>query len=128
MFSSAKTFTFLAVLFATASVQAAYSGVATWYNTGLGACGETSYDHELIAAVAVPVFDNYPGYARGNPNNNPICGRRAKVTWGGKSVNVKIQDVCPGCGDQGIDLSPAAFMQLASLDEGVLPHAKWTII
>ncbi|KAF9259314.1 hypothetical protein L218DRAFT_947717 [Marasmius fiardii PR-910] len=125
MFSSAKTFTLVTVLFAATSVQA-YTGAATWYNTGLGACGKTNNDNQLIAAVAAPIFDNYPGHTS-NPNKNPICGKTATVTWGGKSVTVTIEDECPGCGSQGIDLSPAAFKKLASLDVGVLSGAKWTI-
>ncbi|KAK4222851.1 hypothetical protein QBC38DRAFT_426536 [Podospora fimiseda] len=32
----------------------------------------------------------------GNPNNNPLCGKKIKVSHNGKSVTVKVTDRCPG--------------------------------
>ncbi|KAL0579471.1 hypothetical protein V5O48_002513 [Marasmius crinis-equi] len=102
------------------------TGDATFYDPGLGACGKTNNGGQLIAAVAAPVFDGFPG-AGANPNANPICGKKAKVTFKGKSVTVNIVDRCPGCGSSGIDLSPAAFSKLASQSVGRLTGVKWTI-
>ena len=54
-----------------------------------------------------------------NPNNNPLCGRKAKVTCtdekcqGGQDVTVTILDKCPGCDSGSLDLSPTAFEQLS---------------
>ncbi|KAF9254234.1 hypothetical protein L218DRAFT_886719, partial [Marasmius fiardii PR-910] len=98
----------------------------TFYTPGLGACGRTNNANELVAAAAAQVFDTFPGHTS-NPNNNPICGKKAVVTFGGKSVTVTIVDRCPGCGSAGIDLSPAAFQQLAPLSQGRLPGTKWTV-
>ena len=47
----------------------------------------------MVAAVAHQFFDSYPG-AGPNPNNNPICGRKAKVYYGDKSCVVAIVDKC----------------------------------
>ena len=67
---------------------------------GLGACGITNKDTDYIAAVSHLLFDNFPyvsaviiprhqithcstflsGYKAGNPNNNPMCGRRVIAT------------------------------------------------
>ena len=33
----------------------------------------------MIAAISEQAFDGYPG-ATGNPNNNPICGKKVKAT------------------------------------------------
>ena len=53
------------------------SSTGTYYATGLGACGITNTDSDYIAAVSHTLFDTYPGYNGVNPNNNPICGRKA---------------------------------------------------
>ncbi|KAF9259827.1 hypothetical protein L218DRAFT_1079689 [Marasmius fiardii PR-910] len=111
---------------AAAQVGSTHTGDATFYTPGLGACGKTNNANELVAAAAAPVFDNFPGHTA-NPNKNPICGKKAKVTFGGKSVTVTIVDRCPGCGSSGIDLSPAAFQKLAPLSKGRLSGAKWTV-
>jgi expansin (peptidoglycan-binding protein) len=46
-----------------------------------------------------------------------MCGKMATVSWQGKSVRVRVVDECPECGYDNLDLSPAAFEQLA--DKGV---------
>ncbi|KAG7091844.1 hypothetical protein E1B28_008247 [Marasmius oreades] len=115
-----------AVTIAEAQIASAtYNGDATYYAPGLGACGRNNNANELVAAVAATIFDTFPG-ATANPNNNPICGRPAVVTYQGKSVTVTIVDRCPGCGTTGIDLSPAAFQILAPLSVGRIP-VQWTV-
>lgn len=52
-----------------------------------------------------------------NPNHSKACGRSARVTAGGKSVNVRVVDRCGDCPQHNIDLSPTAFQQLAPLSE-----------
>jgi hypothetical protein len=52
---------------------------ATWYNPGLGACGISNSDSDLIVAVSATTFDQFPG-ATGNPNNNPICNRGIQIS------------------------------------------------
>ncbi|KAG7093151.1 hypothetical protein E1B28_009434 [Marasmius oreades] len=103
-----------------------HTGDVTFYTPGLGACGHTNNANEFVAAAAAPVFDTFPG-ATANPNNNPICGKQTTVTYQGKSVTVTLVDRCPGCGNGGIDLSPAAFQRLASLDKGRLSGAQWSV-
>ncbi|KAK1227404.1 hypothetical protein PQX77_009605 [Marasmius sp. AFHP31] len=104
-----------------------FTGDATFYAPGLGSCGKTNNGGQLVAAVAAPVFDKFPG-AGPNPNKNPICGKKARVTFKNKSVTVSLVDRCPGCGNSGIDLSPAAFEKLASKSVGRLKGVKWTIL
>lgn len=83
------------------------------------------------------------GYKGGDPNQNPICGRKitatceyALISWHlsstdhlsdkGKSVTVAITDRCVGCAITDLDFSPAAFNELASPDAGRLTDVKWT--
>ncbi|KAI3609335.1 expansin family protein [Moniliophthora roreri] len=116
------------------SAQAAPSLVArqnvgdvTFYTPGLGSCGLSNGPGELVAAVSAAIFDTFPG-AGPNPNLNPICGKRARVTIAGKSVDVTVVDRCPGCVGGSIDLSPAAFNILADPSFGRIPGASWTFI
>jgi len=100
-----------------------YTGDATFYGIGLGACGKTSYEPDLIAAVSYLLFDEFAvtEAEKGNPNLNPICGRKAKATLEGfGSVIVTILDECMGCQIKGsLDFSMAAFNQLTYNQEGV---------
>ncbi|KAJ7038092.1 RlpA-like double-psi beta-barrel-protein domain-containing protein-containing protein [Mycena alexandri] len=102
------------------------TGDGTYYNTGLDACGLTDSDSSsFIAAVSIDLFDNYPGYTGGNPNNNPMCNRQVKATYQGKSVTVRVVDRCTGCASQDLDFSPLAFQELAPLAVGRLTGMTW---
>ncbi|KAI0080106.1 hypothetical protein K474DRAFT_395167 [Panus rudis PR-1116 ss-1] len=123
-----------------------HTGDGTFYNPGLGACGTTSHNEDFMAAIAHEDFDNYPGYHDGNPNHNPICGKKVRATCKydstvslrtftefipvgqGKSVEVTIVDRCGDCAPGALDFSPAAFDQLASESVGRLHGMTWTFI
>ncbi|KAH7098367.1 barwin-like endoglucanase [Auriculariales sp. MPI-PUGE-AT-0066] len=99
--------------------NAMQTGEMTFYNTGMTACGVTKSDTELVAAVSQLFFDTYPG-ATGNPNANPVCGQQATITnpATGKSVTVGIFDRCVSCAFGDIDITPAAFNQIADPNDG----------
>jgi len=103
-----------------------HTGDGTFYATGLGACGITNNDSDMIAAIAHANFDSFPGYAGGNPNNNPICGKQVTAHYQGKSVTVTITDRCGGCEEDALDFSPAAFDQLADPSIGRLHGVTWS--
>ncbi|KAI9281771.1 RlpA-like double-psi beta-barrel-protein domain-containing protein-containing protein [Umbelopsis sp. AD052] len=54
------------------------------------------------------------------------CGKKVKVTSGSKSVIVTINDACPECKEGSIDLTQAAFKELADLNTGVV-DISWTL-
>ncbi|KAJ8095001.1 hypothetical protein PM082_010219 [Marasmius tenuissimus] len=87
----------------------AYSGDATWYqpNGGYGACGYKLQNSDMI--VALP---------RGHYANGGKCNKHLTVHYKNKSVNVKVADLCPGCGPNDVDLSEGAFKKLSGLDVG----------
>ncbi|MFF5568442.1 RlpA-like double-psi beta-barrel domain-containing protein [Streptomyces sp. NPDC012623] len=89
------------------------AGQATWYNTGLGACGRYNNDSELVVAVSATVYGTYP-----NPNNSPVCGRQLNVTGPLGAVTVTVVDRCGACGTNDVDLSPAAFSRIGDLNVG----------
>ncbi|KAA1074994.1 hypothetical protein PGT21_026636 [Puccinia graminis f. sp. tritici] len=100
------------------------SGDATYYGTGMGACGIVSNDNSMIAAASHLLFDSFPG-ATANPNLNPICGRKVKATYQGKSVVVELVDRCTGCALHDLDFSPAAFAQIGPMERGRLHGMTW---
>jgi len=102
-----------------------HTGEATFYGTGLGACGITNKDTDYICAVSQLLFDGFEGYTGGDPNSNPICGRKIKATYKGKTVTVAVTDRCVGCKINDLDFAPSAFDQLASQDLGRLQGLTW---
>jgi len=100
------------------------TGQATFYATGLGACGITNSDTDHIIAVSELLFDTYPG-ATANPNLNPICNRKIKASYQGKSVTVTVTDRCTACAYTDLDFSPSAFDILADESLGRLSGMTW---
>ncbi|KAJ4465682.1 hypothetical protein C8J55DRAFT_248768 [Lentinula edodes] len=99
---------------------------AGFYAPGLGACGIVNTDTDFIVAMTHIVFDAYPGYD--GVDCNPICNRPIVVTSRivqGKSVEVTVTDDCVACGNNEIQLSPAAFEQLADESEGLI-DVSWS--
>ncbi|MEU9193332.1 RlpA-like double-psi beta-barrel domain-containing protein [Streptomyces hundungensis] len=89
---------------------------ATFYSTGLGACGKVNNDADFVVALNSAQFGGgYPG---------PQCGKHIKITYKGKSATATIVDECPGCSYAGLDLSPGLFRHFASQDESVI-YVDW---
>jgi len=98
-----------------------------FYATGLGACGITNNDGQYIAAVSHLFFDSYPGYDGVNPNNNPMCGKTAIVTYNSVTISVSLTDRCEACAYGDLDFSPTAFDQLADPSVGRISGMTWYI-
>ncbi|TDL28709.1 hypothetical protein BD410DRAFT_811779 [Rickenella mellea] len=108
-----------------AATPAPAANAGTFYGIGLGSCGWTNGGDDLIAAVSWKLYDSFPGYQGGNPNNNPVCGRKVTAHYNGKSTQVTIVDRCTGCAETDLDFSPAAFNQLADFALGRIHGVKW---
>ncbi|KAI1460033.1 RlpA-like double-psi beta-barrel-protein domain-containing protein-containing protein [Annulohypoxylon moriforme] len=91
----------------------AFSGDMTYYAPGLGACGKYNNANDHIVAVAPAQYGN-----DANPNKAKVCGKKIKIHYGGKTATATVVDKCPECASGSIDVSPAVFKQLASLDKG----------
>jgi hypothetical protein len=101
------------------------TGDATYYDVGLGACGWDNGDDEMVVAVSQLLYDKYPGYKGGNPNNNPVCGKKIIASLNGKSVEVKVVDRCVGCQQKDLDFSMAAFLKIGSVAHGREKGMTW---
>jgi len=99
------------------------SGDATYYGIGLGACGWTNHEPDLIAAVSHAMFDSFATTEaeKNDSNLNSICGRMATAYLAGHgTVTVKIVDKCMGCNITGsLDFSMAAFNKLTNFGQAV---------
>jgi len=99
---------------ATVRVRAAdvtHTGRGTFFDPGLGACGDTNTDSDPVVAIGIGRF--------GSGGN---CFQWMKITntANGNTVFGQTLDACESCGDSDIDMSPSLFEQLAPLSEGVI--------
>lgn len=85
----------------------------THYTPGLGACETVNRADEMVAALNKPQFGTFP-----RAMNSPWCQQCVLAKYQEKSVKVRIVDLCPSCSYGDLDLSPAAFSQLAELGVG----------
>ncbi|KAJ7128419.1 RlpA-like double-psi beta-barrel-protein domain-containing protein-containing protein [Mycena epipterygia] len=76
---------------------------ATFYlpGGGTGACGNSIQNSDFSVALSSANYDNGAHFQ-------------------GKSITVKVEDLCPGCASNGIDLTEGAFESLANKDLGVI--------
>lgn len=93
-------------------------GVATFYDSdGGGAC---SYDPGPDPLTAAMNEADYEGSA--------ACGAHVLVQAGGKSITVRITNLCPApCRPGQLDLSAEAFALLAPPVKGEIP-VTWTLV
>ncbi|MEM1007864.1 MAG: expansin EXLX1 family cellulose-binding protein [Myxococcota bacterium] len=92
-------------------------GEATYYiANGIGNCSLPVRDTQNVAAL------NTTDYASAR-----WCGACARISGPKGDVIVKISDRCPGCGPGDIDLSSAAFAQIAELEQGRI-DIRWQLV
>lgn len=88
------------------------SGDLTYYQVGLGACGEDDSgkdDTDNIVALSHLLMGE-------QSNGNPYCGKTITISYGGKQVVATVKDKCMGCAMNNIDGKP-------SYSYHILPHA-----
>jgi hypothetical protein len=73
------------------TISSPCSGDMTFYDTGLGSCGDTDDGTvEDIVALAHGIMGPLS-------NTNPLCGKTITVSYGGKTVKATVKDKCMGC-------------------------------
>ncbi|KIY46512.1 hypothetical protein FISHEDRAFT_47203, partial [Fistulina hepatica ATCC 64428] len=88
-----------------------YSGQATYFEVGLGACGWTSVDSDHIVALATPDYDG-----------GAHCGATVSISdSSGTSATATVADECPSCSSGDLDMSPSLFQVFEDLSVGVFP-------
>jgi expansin len=95
-----------------------HQGQATYYAaTGAGACSFDPSPNDLMVAAMNAV----------DYNNAFYCGAYLQVTGPNAVITLRIVDLCPECPAGNLDLSQAAFAQIAPLYLGRVPIA-WRVI
>jgi Lytic transglycolase len=107
------------------SISQPMTGSATYYNDiGYGACG-TPVDASVQDLVAV----SYQWWTAPNPNDDPLCrGISVQLTYNGNTITVPVEDKCPSCAADHIDLSQQVFQELAPLSQGVINGITWEFV
>ncbi|KAF8262552.1 RlpA-like double-psi beta-barrel-protein domain-containing protein-containing protein, partial [Lactarius quietus] len=95
-----------------------HTGRGTWYITGLGACGWTNSNSQLVVAMPLSLYEE---------NNGSNCGQMVEISYGGKTVKAEMVDNCPSCSDNDLDMSQATFKSLAPLSVGVI-EISWQFV
>lgn len=95
-----------------------FSGMAGVYLPGLGLCGETHTEADLVAGVSLAQF-----------LGGAHCGDEIEVTRDGTgaTTTATVVDLCVTCLSGDIDLSPAAFDRIGATSEGRV-KVKWDFL
>ncbi|KAF6845196.1 allergen asp f7 [Colletotrichum musicola] len=101
-----------------------HTGDMTFYAVGLGACGEDDSGKDRTENI-VALSQHLMGPVS---NGNEYCGKKIKITVGGKSTTATVRDKCMGCAPNNIDVSEKCFLELFS-DLGVgRDTVQWSFI
>jgi len=90
-----------------------YTGQATWFDVGLGACGKWSQPSDFIVALDTPLY----GY--GSPG--PQCFKSVVIHGEGTCSVAVIMDECPSCAEGSLDMSKGLFESFTNLGVGEFP-------
>lgn len=96
-----------------------FTGDATWYELG-GNPVNCGYPTDSLPPYYAAL--NGPQYGAAD-----YCGACILAEGPNGSVELLIVDQCPGCAMGDIDLSPAAFEQIAALDDGRV-DVSWRVV
>jgi hypothetical protein len=95
-----------------------YSGRATYYAAGLGACGTYNSGSDFIVALNAAQYGNMG-------QRSSWCGKTIAITYNGNTQYATVQDACPSCPYGGLDMSEGLFKAFASTSVGVF-QMSWT--
>jgi hypothetical protein len=101
----------------TLSKRQTFSGRATYFAVGLGACGWNNVASDYIVAL------NTAQYGSGSPG--PECGKSITISYNGNTATATIADECPSCGYGDLDFSQGLFEHFASTDVGQFQMSWW---
>jgi len=91
------------------------TGDGTYYDPGVavGSCGWSNVASDHVAAMSYEIYGTFA-----NPAMSPVCGACLNVTGPKGTVKVKMVDRCQGCSSGDLDLSTAAFDEIADQSTG----------
>ncbi|CDU26298.1 uncharacterized protein SPSC_06492 [Sporisorium scitamineum] len=93
-----------------------FQGKGTFFTPDQGACGKWNTGTDKIVALSSDIYQG-----------GKHCFEGVRICHGGKCVNAKVADLCPGCRKTSLDMSPSLFKELASPDIGVI-DIQWSFV
>ena len=87
--------------------RGSFSGEGTFFTVGLGSCGETSKDSDLVVALSSSKM-----------SSGKYCGKKIKAKGTKGEVTATVVDTCPSCAEDDIDFSIGAFKSIGSMATG----------
>ncbi|CAO3589681.1 unnamed protein product [Absidia cylindrospora] len=96
--------------------SSSFSGDATYYTVGLGSCGKTSTDRQLVAALSSDLM-----------SKGKYCGKKIKIKTPTGTVTATVVDTCPGCAKNSVDLSITAFKKIGKVAAGRI-SINWSFV
>ncbi|KAI8063490.1 RlpA-like double-psi beta-barrel-protein domain-containing protein-containing protein, partial [Gongronella butleri] len=97
-----------------------FEGHGTFFNPETeggdrGACGGKKEDGSSnIVALSADKFGP-------TDKNSNWCGKTVLIRYGNKSTTAVIQDACPTCKSNSLDMTPSVFNKLADSSKGIIP-------
>ncbi|KAJ4307366.1 hypothetical protein N0V84_012786, partial [Fusarium piperis] len=101
--------------------SAAKSGEFTYYDIGMGACGEDDSgkdESENIVALSHLLMGPVS-------NGNPMCGKTITIKANGKTTTAVVKDKCMGCSINDIDVSKKCFKEISGDLEAGRIEVEW---
>ncbi|CCM05810.1 uncharacterized protein FIBRA_08044 [Fibroporia radiculosa] len=110
-----------------------HEGWATWYDTGLGACGYTDSNSSPVVAISHLIYGSGGNcnqasslyMCRAGFTDDRAVSQWMEITYNGITQYGKTRDECEACGEYDIDLSPSLFEGFADLSVGKLEDVEW---
>lgn len=93
-----------------------HNGIATFYSVGADNCGTSSTDSDYVCAISQQLYNTVAN----SYSISEYCGHSINITYGSKTIQVKVVDSCASCDANHLDLSPTAFQALADPNLGVI--------
>ncbi|KAG2212533.1 hypothetical protein INT45_011294 [Circinella minor] len=103
-----------------------YKGQATFFfpdteGGPYGACGPKEDENSLIVALNHEQYGNMSSKSK-------WCGKKIRVEGKAGSMDVTINDACPGCGYGDLDLTPAVFEKVVGKFKLGVGPITWYLI
>jgi len=96
------------------AMSAGSARLTTFASGPPGACGTTFVDSDFVVALNEIEF-----YAADH------CYENITITYGGKSTEAQIVDMCPSCPEDGLDLTYGLFSYFAPISIGII-YGEWS--
>ncbi|KAF2742540.1 hypothetical protein M011DRAFT_472131 [Sporormia fimetaria CBS 119925] len=104
-------------------------GKMTVYDThnADGACGRKLSDVGYTAAIPASQWGDDIWGSPDNINGNAWCGQKIKITYNGKTIDATVQDKCPGCDPNQVDVTRAAWNDVTNNEPQGKVDVSWTM-